>query len=1154
MMKTAGRRRGGATSSSRWIRVAAVLASALVICGAAAGAPFQLTDISPDASIIPQPRNGSQSGRVNGLDVAPGGNQVAYAATEWGGLYKTTDGALSWVHLDSHLPQATWDVAVDPSNPSTVYATSLYDGRADSLGGINVSYNGGATWVHPAVPDTSPTCPSNRWDEPSTFGIAVQPDAPNNVYVGTACGIAVSHDFGATWTHEDPDPADGFRRIWDVVAQPGGIVDICGTSGHHRSIDFGGSWTPANPPPSGLPTGGDTCSIAASPLENDVLFAVINSQKLWESDDGGATWTALDDGLGNRRPFVVTNQTGPNSFDVYLGSAPKLRQIGPCDDSSVPTRCPSANAADNMVTLGADITDNAHDDTGDLAFDPTGAVPQCPYLLSTDGGVYRSDDCGASWTRAMVGLHDTWLFDLAATVLPGNATGLYFGLMDDGFWYSQDGGASWGNPSCCDIFDVMADQDRVISTFCCQGGTPFTGLNQAPANDPSNISPMTPPPSGWLMWFQLQDSMAPFAPDSYVFVTETAGNAAFETANGNGPGGVWITQDVGTSYTQLGVATTPANACGVEVATSVGTPTFYVITDNNLNASPYGLCSGGGGRLWKYTGTNPNGAWTAADTGLTAVGVFGVDPNDPNRLYASDLTTTGPRIVFSSDGGASWNADPKLDVLMTRFGVFLYANSFGPEVRWFTPSLTGYSQPTMIAYHPTNPNVLLAGATDAGLFMSSNGGQAWTLLTDTLPRVWHPAFDPVDDSVFYVGTVGRGVWKVNLPDADLTIEKSDDPDPVAAGTTLTYTLTVTNEGPDDVPNVTVADTLPDGVEQVSNDAGCIESPVGLLTCELGNMANGDVRQVTIEVEVAADLVFEAGGPTTITNTASVTGVAVDPTPADNTVTEDTDVVAVADLEIVSFQAVNPPAELLVGQQADITLRKVITNHGPSAPMDVRLTTTAQASAGATVVPPNLVLEEQALALDELRQVDEIFTVSCQQASSHTFTFSNTITPAHAADTDPNPANNNAVVQLEILCVVPVAINIKPGSFPNSINPANSTVTVAVLTTTAGEYGLPLAFDATTIDPLSVRFGPADVVFDETGGAFERHNRGHIERSIELDEVTKDADLDMVLHFEANESGIGPGDTEACVKGEWIDGGGQAHKFFGCDSIRLVPPA
>ena len=1128
-----------------------IFVASLSAAGSVSAAPFQLTDINPDASIVPQGRNNSQGGRVNGLKVAAGQNQVAYAASEWGGIFKTADGAQTWAHLGNHLPQVTFDVDVDPSDTSTVYAASLYDGRVDALSGINVSTDAGATWTHPTVPDTSPGCAS--WDEPSAFGIGIVPDAPENVIVGTACGVAVSHDSGVTWTHEDPDPSTTALRIWDVVAQDGGIVDICGTDGHFRSTDNGDSWTPSS-----LPNAGDICSIAASPLENDVLYVTQNNVALWETRDGGVNWTMLEDGPGNRRAFVVTNQTGANSFDLYYGAGPKLRRVTGCDDSAVPTRCPAAtdltDGAPTATALGTDITGAAHDDAADLEFDPTDATPQCPYLYANDGGVYRSDDCTPTWQRAMVGLHDTWLYDLTGNALAGNQTGLYFGLMDSGYWYSTDGGATWGNPDCCDIWELMADAERVISTKCC----PTTTLRQAPANDPTNISAMTPPNTGapntggWLQWFQQTDSMQPFADDSYVFVTQTKGNAAFEVSGGNGTGGIWITTDVGASYTQIGAASTPANACSVQVAVSGGTPTFYVLTDDNLNNNPAGLCSGGGGHLFRYTGTAANGTWTAADAGLTTVGVFGVDPSNPNRLYASDYAPSGPRMVSSTDGGATWEPDTKLDALMTGDGAFKYANSFGPEVRWFTPPTTGYRQPTMVAFHPTNANVLIAGAADSGLFMSTDGGQGWANVTGSLPRVWHRYFDSFDSSVFYVGTVGRGAWKVRLPDGDLSIDKSDDPDPAVAGEQLTYSLTVTNDGPDAVPNVRVTDTLPEGTEYVSDDAGCDESPTRVLTCDLGTLSDDETVEIEIVVAVAADLVHEAGGPTTITNTATVAGVTIDPAPSDNTVVEDTDVVAVADLEIVSFDAVDPPAEILVGEPTQITLRKVITNNGPSAPMDTRLTTDATASPGTTVSPGQLVIDEPALGLDEQREVEEQFTIECQEASNHSFEFVNTLAPEHAADTDPDLSNNEATITLDVICVVPVTINIKPGG-GNPINlGAKGVIPVAVLTTTAGQYGNPLAFDATTIDPKSVRFGPANVVFDETGGASESHGKGHIEDSYEPDEKTRDGDKDMVLHFATQQTGLGPLDTQACVKGDWIDGGGDTHKFFGCDSISIVP--
>jgi hypothetical protein len=325
----------------------------------------------------------------------------------------------------------------------------------------------------------------------------------------------------------------------------------------------------------------------------------------------------------------------------------------------------------------------------------------------------------------------------------------------------------------------------------------------------------------------------------------------------------------------------------------------------------------------------------------------------------------------------------------------------------------------------------------------------------------------------------------------------------------------------------------------------------VLTCGVGDLESGDSASFTITVRVDADTVFNAGGPTTITNTVTVSGVANDPDPGNNSASEDTLVIAEADLAIVSFDALAPPGEILIGDDVDVTLRKVITNLGPSAPMDVALSKTATASPGATVVPAAASDTEPAVGLNELRVHDEVFRISCQAPGPHTFFFENEIEPADPLDTDPNPANNTAAEDFTVECVVPVAINIKPGSFPNSINTrSKGVIPLAVLTTEAGEYGLPLAFDATTIDPLSVRFGPEAVV-QSGGGAFEAHDRGHIEDSRELDEVTKDGDLDMVLHFRTRASGLAPGDTEACVKGEFTGPGGETFLFFGCDSVRIV---
>lgn len=86
--------------------------------------------------------------------------------------------------------------------------------------------------------------------------------------------------------------------------------------------------------------------------------------------------------------------------------------------------------------------------------------------------------------------------------------------------------------------------------------------------------------------------------------------------------------------------------------------------------------------------------------------------------------------------------------------------------------------------------------------------------------------------------------------ADLQIVKSASPDPVSAGDTLTYTLTVTNNGPAAADDVIVTDTLSGSVTWVSTtpSQGSCSSPDGVI-CELGTLADGATATVTIVTTV-----------------------------------------------------------------------------------------------------------------------------------------------------------------------------------------------------------------------------------------------------------------------------------------------------------------
>ena len=120
-----------------------------------------------------------------------------------------------------------------------------------------------------------------------------------------------------------------------------------------------------------------------------------------------------------------------------------------------------------------------------------------------------------------------------------------------------------------------------------------------------------------------------------------------------------------------------------------------------------------------------------------------------------------------------------------------------------------------------------------------------------------PAFPAGNDS----GYVGNDSWPdgevedyavtIRALSADLQIVKTASPDPALVGQNLTYTLLVTNNGPDGATGVTVQDTLPAGVTFVSATPtqGTCGYAAGVVTCNLGNIANGGNATITVVVTV-----------------------------------------------------------------------------------------------------------------------------------------------------------------------------------------------------------------------------------------------------------------------------------------------------------------
>ena len=165
-------------------------------------------------------------------------------------------------------------------------------------------------------------------------------------------------------------------------------------------------------------------------------------------------------------------------------------------------------------------------------------------------------------------------------------------------------------------------------------------------------------------------------------------------------------------------------------------------------------------------------------------------------------------------------------------------------------------------------------------------------------------------------------------DADLSITKTDTPDPVTAGEDLTYTSTVTNSGPNNATGVVFSDPLPAGVTLVSAtpSQGAACTGTSSVSCSLATINAGDSATVTIVVNV------DSSTTGSLSNTASVTATQPDPT-TPNTSTAETTVVTSADLSVTKTDGVDV---VTAGDGIPYSYLITVTNDGPSDAVAVSL--------------------------------------------------------------------------------------------------------------------------------------------------------------------------------------------------------------------------
>jgi|SRR5579864_8061682 len=339
-----------------------------------------------------------RGGRVLAVTGVMGEAHTYYFGSTGGGVWKSTDGGLSWHAMTDKVKDMSPSIgaiAVAPSDPNVIYAgTGEACIRGDIIAGNGVykSTDGGKTWTASGLQDT--VAIGRLIVHPRNADIAYvaalgHPFGPNSER-----GIFRTTDGGKTWTkvlYKDEntggidlafDPANPniiFAALWQARRSPWGMDSGGPGSGLYRSTDGGSTWKRLSG--HGLPEGIlGRIGVAVAYGNSNRIWALIEADKggLFRSDDGGENWTlANSDRQYRQRAFYYTHVfADPRSPDgVYVLNTGMYRS-NDAGRTFRPIRVP-------------------HGDNHGLWIDP--ANPE-RMIESNDGGANVSTNGGASWT------------------------------------------------------------------------------------------------------------------------------------------------------------------------------------------------------------------------------------------------------------------------------------------------------------------------------------------------------------------------------------------------------------------------------------------------------------------------------------------------------------------------------------------------------------------------------------------------------------------------------------------------------------------------------------------------------------------------------------------------------------------------------------
>ncbi len=493
------------------------------------------------------------------------------------------------------------------------------------------------------------------------------------------------------------------------------------------------------------------------------------------------------------------------------------------------------------------------------------------------------------------------------------------------------------------------------------------------------------------------------------------------TQLGNGINGVLLNNQTSTL---IGLATLAGN--GLATETPFGNVIAYNGSKSPINSPAAGVLVNGG----INNGILSNSIYNNSGLGI--------------QLSLVSSPTSSPIITSALSGGSQTRITGSIfEQPLTTYRIQLFSSTTPAPGNGQT--FVGEFDVTTDSAGNATFNPTIGTAVGVGLYLSATATQSAT-------------FNPNTSEFSTPTQVGQAIV------ADLAVTETPQAGNPLVGQPFSYTVTVTNNGPDDATGVILTDTLPTNATLVNTSIGALNN--GVLSVTIGNLAAKASQVVVVTVRPTST-------SNAFTNVVSVAGDNIDFPLSNNTASITSTVLADADLAVRLTPAVNPTP---IG--APLTFTLTITNQGPSTannavttvtfPSDYTNITAAPDQGTFSVNGNVLTISSGILPSSGSSTVTITATPGTAATESTTATVSNPGLNGAADLADPNPANNTVTVPVTAANAADLALAIT--SSPNPVL-VGQTLLYTITVTNNGP--------SAATDPIVTDVLPANVTYDPT---------------------------------------------------------------------------